>query len=262
MIAAAQGAFRSGDVLIQLHAVSKEFQAGPEPVRAVQQASLTLKRGELVLLQGPSGSGKTTLLSIMGCLMKPTRGRVWVGGQDVTSLGEDKLPSLRLQHIGFIFQSYNLFPALTALENVKLALRLKGYGWRERRKEATELLDRVGLHDCMSRKPGELSGGQRQRVSIARALCGATDIILADEPTASLDTATGLSIMNLLRDECVNGRKAVFVVTHDPRLERFATRVDHITDGVLTVGAGGSNNRLEETSTRMLPAEMPQEQSA
>lgn len=244
---------RRGEILVQLHAVSKEFTAGPEPVKAVQHASLTLKIGEFVLLQGPSGSGKTTLLSIMGCLMKPSRGRVWICGQDVTSMGEDQLPSLRLKHIGFIFQTYNLFPALTALENVKLALKLKGFGWRERHREAVKLIERVHLQDCMHRKPGELSGGQRQRVSIARALSGGTDIILADEPTAALDTHTGLSIMSLLRDECMNGRKAVFVVTHDPRLERFATRVDRITDGVLTIGNGVEHT--EEQKTRVLPAE-------
>lgn len=256
MIAMSNANGRHGEILIQLHAVSKEFTAGPEPVKAVQHASLTLKTGELVLLQGPSGSGKTTLLSIMGCLMKPSRGRVWICGQDVTSMGEDHLPALRLKHIGFIFQSYNLFPALTALDNVKLALKLKGYGWRERHREAVRLLERVQLHDCMHRKPGELSGGQRQRVSIARALSGDTDIILADEPTAALDTHTGLSIMNLLREECLTGRKAVFVVTHDPRLERFAVRVDRITDGVLSTGSGFDHGtEHKEEPTRVLPAE-------
>lgn len=256
MIATAAHGTARGDTLIQLHGVCKDYLGGPEPVRAVQHASLTLKAGNFVLLQGPSGSGKTTLLSIMGCLMKPSRGRVWVCGQDVTNLGEDKLPVLRLRHIGFIFQSYNLFPALTAFENVKLALRLKGYGWRERRREAGQLLERVGLQDCMHRKPEKLSGGQRQRVSIARALSGDTDILLADEPTASLDTTTGLAIMNLLKEESLSGRKAVFVVTHDPRLERFATRVDRITDGVLTVGqAGPGGAGLEFKDSRVLPAE-------
>ena len=244
------------DTLVQLHSVSKDFSVGPEAVRAVQHASLTLKVGEFVLLHGPSGSGKTTLLSIMGCLMKPTRGRVWVCGQDVTGLGEDSLPKLRLRHIGFIFQTYNLFPALTGLQNVKLALQLKGYGWRQRKREAIRLLERVGLQDCMHRRPGELSGGQRQRVSIARALSGDTDILLADEPTAALDTATGLSIMALLKEESLSGRKAVFAVTHDPRLERFATRVDRITDGVLAVGNGGEHAQdLDFKDTRVLPAE-------
>ena len=223
--------------LIRLNKVTKEYACGPSAVKAVRQASLVLEPGEFVLLHGPSGSGKTTLLSIMGCLMKPSSGRVYVCGEDVTELGESELPALRLEHIGFIFQTFNLFPALTALENVKLALQLKGFGWRQRRKEARALLERVGLGDCMHRKPADLSGGQRQRICIARALTGNVDIILADEPTAALDTATGIAIMELIKEETRSGRKAAFVVTHDPRLERFATRVDRITDGMLTAGA-------------------------
>jgi putative ABC transport system ATP-binding protein len=168
--------------------------------------------------------------------MKPSYGRLYLCGTDVTDLGESDLPRMRLQHIGFIFQTFNLFPALTAFHNVALALKLKGYGWRERRREAARLLDRVGLGSCMNRKPGELSGGQRQRVCIARALAGDVDLILADEPTAALDTTTGLEIMQLLKEQTLKGNRAAFVVTHDPRLERFATRVDRITDGTLSVG--------------------------
>lgn len=223
--------------LIRLQKITKEYACGPATVKAVSHASLTLEPGEFVLLQGMSGSGKTTLLSIMGLLMKPSSGRIQLCGHDVTDMGEGELPNLRLHHIGFIFQSFNLFPALTALENVKLALKLKGFGWNARRKEAARLLGRVGLEKCMSRKPGELSGGQRQRVCIARALAGDVDIILADEPTAALDTTTGLSIMELLKEETRARNKAAFVVTHDPRLEKFATRVDHIVDGNYTVGA-------------------------
>jgi putative ABC transport system ATP-binding protein len=215
----------------------KEFSAGPQAVKAVKNATLSLEPGEFVLLQGPSGSGKTTLLSMMGCLLKPSAGQVYICGQDVTSMGEGQLPSLRLKHIGFIFQTFNLFAALSAYHNVALALKLKGIGWRKRRSEAKRLLERVGLKDCMHRKPSALSGGQRQRVCIARALAGDVDIILADEPTAALDTATGLSIMELLKEEVHSGNKAAFVVTHDPRLEKFATRVDRITDGALTVGS-------------------------
>lgn len=236
MIASPYGTNGNGDRLLHLQAVSKEYSAGPAAVRAVRSVNLTLTRGEFVLLEGPSGSGKTTLLSIMGLLMKPSHGKIYLHGQDVTTLGEDHLPALRLKHVGFIFQTFNLFPALTAHQNVALALKLKGVGWRARRKEATRLLDRVGLSDCMHRKPMELSGGQRQRVSIARALCGSADVLLADEPTAALDTETGLSIMQLLKEQTLDGQRAVFVVTHDPRLQKFATRVDRITDGQLTVG--------------------------
>ncbi len=224
------------DSLIQLQGISKEYSSGPNLVRALRPASLSLQRGEFVLLEGPSGSGKTTLLSIMGLLMKPTEGSVHICGENVTEMGEDKLPAIRLRHIGFIFQSFNLFPALSALENVKLILKLKGFSWGERRSEAPRLLERVGLGACMNRKPGDLSGGQRQRICIARALAGDSDIILADEPTAALDTATGIAIIELLRDEARTGGKAVLVVTHDPRLEKYATRLDRITDGVLTCG--------------------------
>ncbi|HYG77954.1 MAG TPA: ABC transporter ATP-binding protein [Planctomycetota bacterium] len=223
--------------LIRVQKVTKEYSCGPSTVKALRQATLTLEAGEFVLLQGTSGSGKTTLLSIMGCLMKPTSGRIVVAGKDVTDMGESELPALRLKHIGFIFQTFNLFPALTARQNVTLALQLKGYGWRQRNKEAARLLDRVGLTKEMDRKPGDMSGGQRQRVCIARALAGDSDIILADEPTAALDTATGLEIMELLKEQTRTGTKACFVVTHDPRLEKFATRVDRITDGILNVGA-------------------------
>ena len=225
-----------GDYLVRLHGVAKDYPSGSNLVKALRPSSLTLERGEFVLLEGPSGSGKTTLLSIMGLLMRPTGGRVEICGRNVTPLGEDKLPAIRLRHIGFIFQTFNLFPALSAIENVKLILKLKGYTWNERRKEAPRLLERVGLGDCMNRKPSDLSGGQRQRICIARALAGDNDVILADEPTAALDTATGISIIELLRDEARTGRKAVLVVTHDLRLEKYATRVDRITDGVLACG--------------------------
>ncbi len=219
------------DSLLHLEGVCKEYASGPASVKALCPASISLRRGEFVLLEGPSGSGKTTLLTIMGLLMKPDAGRISVCGEDCTNLGEDRLPSIRLRHIGFIFQTFNLFPALSALDNVKLVLKLKGRGWGERRKEAPKLLDRVGLAACMHRKPADLSGGQRQRVCIARALAGDSDIILADEPTAALDTTTGLSIIELLREEARGRGKGVLVVTHDPRLEKCATRIDKIADG-------------------------------
>ncbi|MEI6232453.1 MAG: ABC transporter ATP-binding protein [Planctomycetota bacterium] len=222
--------------LLEVVGVCKDYSSGPNVVRALRPSTLTLDRGEFVLLEGPSGSGKTTLLQVMGLLMKPTSGIIRICGQDVSALGEDKLPGLRLKHIGFIFQTFNLFPALTAFDNVKLVLKLKGYGWADRNKEAKSLLERVGLGECMHRKPGALSGGQRQRICIARALAGDNDIILADEPTAALDTATGISIIELLRNEARTGRKAVLVVTHDPRLEKYATRVDKMTDGILIGG--------------------------
>lgn len=241
------------DCLLQLEGVEKDYGEGEAKVQAVKDASLTLQPGEFVLLQGPSGSGKTTLLSIMGCLMKPSRGRVRLLGRDVTDLRERELPEIRLRHIGFIFQSFNLFPALTALQNVMLALQLKGLKRRARRREAERLLSRMGLEKSLRRKPEELSGGQRQRISIARALAGGVDILLADEPTAALDTDTGLSVMELLKEETRTGKRAVFVVTHDPRLTRFATRVDYIMDGEVRADAGGRPNFPRAS----VPAESP-----
>lgn len=242
-------------VLMKLEDVTKEYRNGPSVVKAVHHASLALHPREFVLLQGMSGSGKTTLLSIMGCLMKPTNGRVEICGKDVTRLNESHLPGIRLRHIGFIFQTFNLFPALTAFQNVTLAMQLKGFGWRERRKEANRLLDRVGLSKEMHRKPSDMSGGQRQRVSIARALAGSVDVILADEPTAALDTATGLEIMTLLQEMTRTGERAAFIVTHDTRLAKFATRVDRITDGILTVGPHQSpTNHLPQTEASPLSA--------
>src|SRR5262249_26763989 len=155
------------------------------------------------------------------CLMKPTAGRVYICGKDVTNAGENELPAARLRHIGFIFQSFNLFPALTAFSNVTLALKLKGYGWMQRRKEAGRLLERVGLDKCMRRNARALAGGQRPRLCLARALAGGSDVLLAAAPPAALDTAPGLSIMQLLKDETRSGGRAVFVVPHDPRLEKF-----------------------------------------
>ena len=237
MAAFGEGRVLRNECVIDLRGVSKDFASGPSTVHALRPATMALNRGEFVLLEGPSGSGKTTLLSIMGLLLQPSAGQIEICGTRVTGLSEDKLPSFRLKHVGFIFQSYNLFPALSAIENIKLILKLKGYSWSERRKEAPRLLERVGLEDCMHRKPSDLSGGQRQRVCIARALAGDSDVILADEPTAALDTKTGIEIIELLRDEARSGRKAVLVVTHDPRLEKYATRLDRISDGVHIPGA-------------------------
>ncbi|HLX65204.1 MAG TPA: ABC transporter ATP-binding protein [Planctomycetota bacterium] len=256
MLSFSESGRHRAEPLIQLDGVCKDYSSGPNTVKALRPATLTLDRGEFVLLEGPSGSGKTTLLSIMGLLMKPTGGSIRILGDDVTRLGEDKLPAIRLKHIGFIFQTFNLFPALSALDNVKLILKLKGYSWTERRKEAPHLLERVGLGECMNRKPADLSGGQRQRICIARALAGESDIILADEPTAALDTVTGTAIIELLRDEARTGRKAVLVVTHDLRLEKYATRVDRITDGELNCGTPLRRAVRESGVLREAPAEL------
>ncbi len=200
-------------------------------MRALESASLEVEKGEVVLLMGPSGSGKTTLLSIMGCILRPSGGEVRINNRVVSNLSERDLPAVRLKHIGFIFQGFNLFPTLSAQENVELTLDVKGIGGRDARKKAAELIDRVGLSERRTAFPADLSGGQKQRVAIARALAGDPEIILADEPTAALDTATGQNVVELLRDLARDRGRSVIMVTHDSRLEQFADRIVHIADG-------------------------------
>jgi putative ABC transport system ATP-binding protein len=180
---------------------------------------------------GPSGSGKTTLLSIMGCILRATSGHVTIQGRDITALPERALPRIRLEHIGFIFQGFNLFPALNVLENVELALELKGIRGATAKRQAAELLDRVSLGDKAKSLPADLSGGQKQRVAIARALAGDPGIILADEPTAALDSTSGKLVIELLRELAHEKNRAVVVVTHDNRVLSYADRIVHIEDG-------------------------------
>ena len=200
---------------------------------ALNGADLDVPRGEVMLLKGPSGSGKTTLLSIMGCILRPTAGEVWINGSEVAKLPESKLPDVRLHNIGFIFQGFNLFPALTAAENVALTLNLKGVRGGEAKKKARTLLDQVGLDRKYDAFPADLSGGQKQRVAIARALAGEPKIILADEPTASLDSTSGRSVMELMTNLAHKEDRAVVIVTHDNRIEQYADRTVHISDGRL-----------------------------
>ena len=200
---------------------------------ALNGADLDVPRGAVMLLKGPSGSGKTTLLSIMGCILRPTAGEVWINGAEVAKLPESKLPDVRLHNIGFIFQGFNLFPALTAAENVALTLNLKGVRGGEAKKKARTLLDQVGLDRKYDAFPADLSGGQKQRVAIARALAGEPKIILADEPTASLDSTSKRSVMELMTNLAHKEDRAVVIVTHDNRIEQYADRTVHISDGRL-----------------------------
>jgi putative ABC transport system ATP-binding protein len=187
-----------------------------------------------MMLVGASGSGKTTLLSIMGCILKPSSGRLMILEEDVTNLKEKELPRVRLANIGFIFQSFNLFPALTAAQNVEVVLELKGFKNKEARALSKNLLNQVGLSDKYNAYPSSLSGGQKQRVAIARALAGQPPIILADEPTASLDSTNGRKVVMLLRELAHQRNSAVVVVTHDTRTLEFADRIVHIEDGVIS----------------------------
>jgi putative ABC transport system ATP-binding protein len=219
--------------LARLVGVGKTYGTGENAVNALSGATLDIQPGEVTLIEGPSGSGKTTLISILGLLLKPTAGEVWLEGRDVAKLGERELPGLRARNFGFVFQGFNLFPALTALENVAMAIQMKDAKAKNAKAEAKRLLELVDLGSRMHHLPADLSGGQKQRVAIARALGGNPPILVGDEPTAALDTKTALSVMELLRDLATRQGRAVVVVTHDPRLERFADRVVRVEDGLI-----------------------------
>jgi putative ABC transport system ATP-binding protein len=218
---------------ISVRNLTKDYGTGEAAVRALDGVTLDVRPGEVVLLMGPSGSGKTTLLSVMGCILRPTSGEVRINGRDVTCLGEDALPQVRLENIGFIFQGFNLFPTLTAGENLELSLDLKGIRGAVARRRAAELLAQVSLAEKYRSYPADLSGGQKQRVAIARALAGDPRIILADEPTAALDSSSGRLVIEMLRDLAKQHGRAVVIVTHDNRVLQFADRILHIADGKL-----------------------------
>ncbi len=218
-------------VLARMVGIGKTYGAGENAVAALANATLDIRAGEVTLIEGPSGSGKTTLISILGLLLTPTTGEVWIEGKNVAGLGERALPGLRARNFGFVFQGFNLFPALTALENVAMAIQMKDPRAKKPKDEARRLLELVGLGPRMHHLPADLSGGQKQRVAIARALGGNPPILVGDEPTAALDTKTALSVMELLRELASTDGRAVVVVTHDPRLERFADRVVRVEDG-------------------------------
>jgi putative ABC transport system ATP-binding protein len=220
--------------ILAVEGVTKTYDMGGQAVHALRGVDLAIAGGEVVLLLGPSGSGKTTLISIMGCILRPTQGRVVIDGRDVARLHERELPAVRLRHFGFVFQGFNLFPALTAAENVEVALGLRGVKGRAARAAALGALDAVGLADKAGALPSNLSGGQKQRVAIARALAGDPQIILADEPTAALDSTSGQLVMDVLRTLATDRGRAVVIVTHDNRTFRYADRIVAIEDGRLT----------------------------
>ena len=213
--------------------IAKWLGTGAAQVQALKGVSLTLRGGELTLLMGPSGSGKTTLLSILGCILTPTRGMVRMGGRSTEGAGPEELAKLRREHVGFIFQSYHLFPTLTAADNVRLALDVRGDNSARAIAKTKDALVMVGLSHKMNAFSLELSGGEQQRVAIARAIVGQPSAILADEPTASLDGENGNAIMTLLADIAKDRSRGVLVVAHDPRILRFADRVVHIEDGCI-----------------------------
>jgi putative ABC transport system ATP-binding protein len=218
---------------IAVRNLTKKYEEGASGTLALRGVDLDVHPGELLLLMGPSGSGKTTLLSVMGCILTATSGSVRVGGREVVGLNERQLPALRLENIGFVFQGFNLFPTLTAGENVELMLDLKGISAAKAKKRAHELLAQVGLEEKYGSFPADLSGGQKQRIAIARALAGDPGIILADEPTAALDSHTGRTVMEMMSDLAHKRGRAVVIVTHDSRVLSFADRIVQIEDGAV-----------------------------
>lgn len=216
---------------ISIRQVSKVYGEGAAAVKALAEVDLDVRSGEVLILAGPSGSGKTTLLSVMGGILAATAGSVKIQGIEIVGLRESQMPRIRLRHIGFIFQGFNLFPALTVRENVAVALDLHGIGGRRAHARAEELIGQMGLVDKLHTHPANLSGGQKQRVAIARALAGNPPIILADEPTAALDSQSGRVVIDLLSNLARRENRAVVIVTHDPRVLEHADRIVHIADG-------------------------------
>ena len=213
--------------------LTKVYREGAFEVPAIQEVSVAAEAGEVLAILGPSGSGKTTLLSMLGCMLRPTHGTITIHGECVSDLDERRLPLVRRRYVGFIFQSFNLFSALSAAENVEVVLQLKGVDRRRRRNEAQELLESVGLGGRADHLPRDMSGGERQRVSIARALAGDPPLIMADEPTANLDWKNGEQVMKLLHGVTRSEGRTVIIVTHDHRVMPYIDRSVRIEDGRL-----------------------------
>lgn len=218
--------------IIQIHQITKTFTVGQEQVHALKGVDLVINKGEYVALMGPSGSGKSTLMNMLGCLDTPTSGTYILNGTDVSKMDDNELAEVRNKDIGFVFQTFNLMPRLTALGNVALPLVYAGKNKETREQRAIEVLKHVKLEDRMNHKPNELSGGQRQRVAIARALVNNPAIILADEPTGNLDTKTSMEIMALFEEIHQQGN-TVILITHEEDIAKFAYRVVRLRDGVV-----------------------------
>ena len=219
------------EFIVEAKGVTKVLGRGAAQVFALKDINLSLRSGELTVLMGPSGSGKTTLLSVLGCILTPTSGTVRVCGRATEGADAEALAKLRRDHVGFVFQSYHLFPTLTATENIQLALDVRGTHGEDARAKSRDALEKVGLAHKGASYPRELSGGEQQRVAIARAIVSNPSVILADEPTAVLDTSNGQAIMSILAEIAKDPAHGVLVVTHDSRMTSLADRVIHIEDG-------------------------------
>ncbi len=229
--------FRTGDtplpdIVILTHKLTRDYDMGGEVVRALRGVDVQIRRNEFVAVMGPSGSGKSTLMNLVGCLDTPTAGEYWLNGQKVSDLSDDALARIRNKEIGFVFQTFNLLPRANALHNVELPLIYAGLPAKPRRDRAALALKHVGLGDRMEHKPNELSGGQRQRVAIARALVNDPSILLADEPTGNLDSATGEEIMRLFR-QLHDAGQTIVLVTHEADIAAHAHRQIHLRDGLV-----------------------------
>ncbi|MCU4188563.1 ABC transporter ATP-binding protein [Flavobacterium sp. HXWNR29] len=218
--------------LIKITNIKRDFPLGNEIVYVLKGIDLEINKGEYVALMGPSGSGKSTLMNILGCLDTPTSGTYILNGKHVSEMQDDELAGIRNKEIGFVFQTFNLMPRTTALDNVALPMVYAGHSKSERVERATEVLTQVGLNDRMDHKPNQLSGGQRQRVAVARALVNKPSIILADEPTGNLDSKTSVEIMNLLNEIHANGN-TVILVTHEEDIAAYAHRIIRLRDGLI-----------------------------
>jgi putative ABC transport system ATP-binding protein len=228
--------------MIEANEIRMALGEGAGRVEALKGIDLSLAGGELTLLMGPSGSGKTTLLSVLGCMLSPTSGSVNISGRAITGLDGEELAQVRRQNIGFVFQSYHLFPTLTAAENVRLALDVRGDRSPEARAKANQALATVGLAHKADAFPRALSGGEQQRVAVARAIVGDPSVVLADEPTAALDSENGQAVMVVLAEIAKDPSRAMFIVTHDPRIMPFADRILRIEDGRIVDDQRGGNN--------------------
>lgn len=231
--------------VIEIHDIARHYQVGTQLVKAINSISLDITQNEYVALMGPSGSGKSTLMNILGCLDTPTRGEYFLDGEDVSKMQDNALADVRNRKIGFVFQTFNLLPRSTALENVMLPLIYAGYSKQARKQMAEEALHSVNLHDRMHHRPNELSGGQRQRVAVARALVNKPSIILADEPTGNLDSKTSIEIMGLFEEIHSRGN-TVILVTHEEDIALHAHRIIRLRDGLI------ETDEKNETISRLL----------
>jgi putative ABC transport system ATP-binding protein len=231
------------DLVMEATGIAKDLGHGAGQIRALKGVDLALKGGQLALLMGPSGSGKSTLLSILGCMLTPTEGTVRLRGDSIAGKDPEDLAKLRRENIGFVFQSYHLFPTLSAADNVRLALDVRGETRKDALDKSHAALARVGLSNKTRNYPRQLSGGEQQRVAIARAMVGDPSVILADEPTAALDTENGKAVMEILATIAKDPGRGVLVVTHDPRLVPFADRIIHIEDGLIVREESGGAQR-------------------